>query len=184
MTVTTSTLGVVFAALERYSRTGLLLEPLCRSKKLGRDGMSGPAEDLSHLTLFDDPAVRNDNHLFAKTAHEPEVMCDHNHSKTRVPVQIEQEVEHLAAHRHVESRHGLVENEQLGLACERSRDCNSLPFPSGEFPWQPLEKTALAGEPDAAKQLEAPFTPPPPRDKPMHPQRFGKDAADGLPGVK
>src|SRR5215831_18571585 len=93
-------------------------------------------------------------------------------SKVQGVLEIAQEVQDLRLHRYVECAHRLVENQELRIHSQSSRDADPLPLPSTEFVWVALQ--GVRGQADEVEQLCQPLllAPPPRTLNPLADDRF------------
>ena len=69
------------------------------------------------------------DHLVGKLTHYGEVVTDEHEGHTSLVADVGEQVEHLGLDRHVECRDGLVEDEDLRLSGQGSRDRDALALP-------------------------------------------------------
>jgi hypothetical protein len=89
-------------------------------------------EDLRGRAIFDDGAVVHDSDPFADLADDLEVVGDEDHRELVSLSQLGDQIEDLRLDRHVERGDGLIEDQQTRPGCERSGDCDALPFATRE----------------------------------------------------
>jgi hypothetical protein len=85
--------------------------------------------------------------------HHREIVSNEQIRDTEFSLQVHQQVDHLRLHRHVESRHRLIADDQLRVERQRSRDPEPLALPAGEFVGVLVD--AFGPQPD-------------PREQPLH----------------
>jgi hypothetical protein len=103
-------------------------------------------------------------------------MSYHHHRQARPAVQIQQEVEHLAANRHVERRDRFIEDQELRVAgnCPRNRD--TLALTPGQLARRTPEKILVRGQPHTGQELEAALSASAPRHEVVDCERLREDA--------
>ncbi len=93
----------------------------------------------------------HDGDSIGDVPHEREVVRDEQVGEIELALERLEEVDDLRANRHVESRHRLVEDEQLWIERERARNTDPLSLAAGELVREPVP--VLGRESDRAQQL-------------------------------
>ena len=62
-----------------------------------------------------------------------QIMGDENHRQAHLFLQIGQQVHHLRPDRHIQRRHWLITDHQLGFQDQRPGDADALTLPAGKF---------------------------------------------------
>lgn len=87
------------------------------------------ATDLGYL------AEIHDHDTVAHEADDVEVVRDEEVGQAKIPLEIEQQVQHLRLHRLVECGHGLVENDETRFQCQGTGNVDALPLTAGKLVW-------------------------------------------------
>ena len=91
------------------------------------------AQHLLGGTDLDDPAEVHHGHAVAQRPGHADVVRDQEHREGARAAQLDQQTQHLRAHRDVERGDGLVADERLGLQRERRRDHDALALTAREL---------------------------------------------------
>ena len=88
---------------------------------------------MSRVGNFDKAAEIHDRHPVADVPDDREVVRHEQIGHAQPPLQVDQQVEDLGAHRYVERRDGLVADDQRRLQRQRAGDDDALALPAGEL---------------------------------------------------
>ena len=89
--------------------------------------------DVFAGALLHHAAEVHDLDAIGETAHNIEVMGNHDVRETEIPLQVLQQVDDLRLHRHVERRHGLVTDDHARLHHDGTSDANALTLTAGKL---------------------------------------------------
>ena len=151
------TAGVEIAPARRSS--GIRHLPLqhdapraCARVRLGNGGeerrrvrVLGSAEELvGRRQLHHAPDVHH-GHAVADVSHDAQVVRHEEIRQPKLGLQIEQEIQDLGLHRHVQGRDGLIGDHQARVQGERARDADALSLApaEGSLIWFPMVWTGL-----------------------------------------
>jgi hypothetical protein len=98
-----------------------------------RIGVLWIGEQLGRVRQFDDPPQIHHRDTGRDVAHHGKVMSDEQVRQPELLLQILEQVDHLPLDRHVERRHGLVADDDLGVDRQRPRNSHALTLPTREF---------------------------------------------------
>ena len=93
-------------------------------------------------------------HPVGDVSHDSQVMRDEQIGEAELPLERAQQVDHLGAYRHVERRHRLVADQQLGVDRQRAGDADALALAAGEL--VRIAPRVLRSEPDHVQELRDP----------------------------
>ncbi len=95
--------------------------------------MVGLREQRAPVRQFDDLAQIHHRHAVRQVLHDGEVVADEQQRHAELVLQIDQQVDDLRLHRHVQRRHRLIADDQVRARRQRARDADALPLAAGEF---------------------------------------------------
>ena len=104
-----------------------------RGQQRHRVRVARVAVELLDRADLDDLAEVHDADAVGEVLDDRQVVADEQVGQVEVALQVEQQVEHLALDRHVERRHGLVRDDEVGAQRERPGDADALPLAAGEL---------------------------------------------------
>jgi hypothetical protein len=104
------------------------------------------------------------------------------YGQAELALEVLQQVDHLRLDRHVERRHGLVADDQLGLGGERAGDADPLALAAGEF--VRIAERMPGREADFAQQRVDALAQRRTRREPVQAQRLRQRLADREPWVQ
>jgi hypothetical protein len=110
-----------------------MLAPEDRVEQAPRVLLRGVREDLVDASLLHDLAALHDADEVGHHAHDGEVVRDEQVGETELGLQLGEELQDLILHEHVERRDRLVEDDDVGLECERPRDRDALALATGQL---------------------------------------------------
>jgi hypothetical protein len=84
------------------------------------------SEDLGGGPVFNDLAEIHHRDTLADMANDAEVVADEQIGQAQPGLQISEKLQNLSAHRHVERRRRLVEDDKIGIGGDRARDADPL----------------------------------------------------------
>lgn len=88
--------------------------------------MLRPLENLFHGALFDDLAILHDQNAGTEVSNDRKIMRDQYEADAKLILQIEQEIQDLSLHRHVEAGHDFVGYKQARRYAEGPGDIDPL----------------------------------------------------------
>jgi hypothetical protein len=92
---------------------------------------------LAKIAVFvgdlDDPAQIHDRDAVRDVLYHAQVVRDEQERHPEVALQVREQVEDLRLHRHVERRHRLVADDDVGLQGQGARNADALPLPAREL---------------------------------------------------
>jgi hypothetical protein len=91
-----------------------------------------PAVELVHVGQLDEVAQVHDPDPVGDVLDDGEVVGDEQVGQVELAAQVEEQVEDLALDRHVERRHGLVADDELGIEGEAG-DADALALAAAEL---------------------------------------------------
>ena len=103
-----------------------------RQQRLGV-GMQGLGEQGALGRELDDATEIHHRDAMADMAHHGEVVADEEIGEPVFLLQVDQQVQHLRLHRHVERRHRLIGHDQLGVDRQGLGDAQPLALAAGEL---------------------------------------------------
>ena len=103
------------------------------AKEADRVRMAGVAQNRLHRSLLHEAPCVEHADPRAHLRDDAEVVADEEHGRVHLLLERGHEVEHLGLDGRVEPSRRLVENEELGVLCERHRDDDALLHPAGEL---------------------------------------------------
>ncbi len=103
-----------------------LFEPRHRVQQLPCISFAWRSEHLTDRPLLDDPPLSHYRDSVGESRHHSKVVRDEDHGHGPFAFQIREERENLRLDGNVQSRSGLVSNQQPGLACQGDREHHSL----------------------------------------------------------
>ena len=109
------------------------LQPRNRRQQRLRVRMRRRREERLGRRHFDEPAAIHHGHAIADLAHQPQIVRDEEIGQAEALLQIEQQIDDLRLHRHVERRHRLVAHDERRLERERARHADALALAAAEF---------------------------------------------------
>ena len=115
---------------------------------------------------------------------DAEIVRDEQQREAEARLQIAQQIEDLPLDRDVERGRRLVGDEQPGLAGEGRGDQRALAEAAGQLVRVFVDAPLRIRHADGIEQLDGPGPRRPAASQPMHFQRFGDLAADGVDGVE
>ena len=131
-------------ALGEVLRAGDAAGHLVQARSAGFDGqhrtqetagvfVHGMAQDVGYRTLFDHLAGVHDRDGVGHLGDERQVVAHEHHREAQLLLQLVQQVDDLLLHGHVESRSGLVGDDELRVARQRHGDEHALALAAGQF---------------------------------------------------
>jgi hypothetical protein len=109
-------------------------------------------EDLVDRARLDDPAAVHHGHAVGDVADDRQVVRDEEVGESALLLEVEQQVQDLHLHRHVERRHGLVEHDEARTDRQGACDRDPLALAARQLV---REAPALLGrQTDALEQLD------------------------------
>ena len=91
------------------------------------------AVDVVGVRDLDDLPFAHHHDLVGDVLDDGEIVRDEDVGEPELVLQVLQQVQHLRLHRHVERRHRLVADQDVGLHREAARDRDPLPLAAGEL---------------------------------------------------
>ena len=130
----------------------------CARVRLGNGGekrrrvrVLGSLEELvGRRQLHEAPDVHH-GHAVADVSHDAQVVRHEEIRQPKLGLQIEQEIQDLGLHRHVQGRDGLIGNHQARVQGQRPGDADALSLASAEGVREAAH--VLGPEPDAAQEI-------------------------------
>jgi hypothetical protein len=104
-----------------------------RRQQCGRIRMSGLGEEVARRSLFDDLAEIHHRGAPGDAADHVEVVADEQIGEPEFALQVEQQVEEVALHRHVEPGGRLVGDDDLGAHQQCAGDTHAARLSSGDL---------------------------------------------------
>ena len=98
-----------------------------------RVGMLRRGEQRAPVRQLDDLAEIHHRHAMRHVLDDGEVVADEQQRQAELVLQIDQQVDDLRLHRHVERRDRLVADDQVGARRQRARDADALALAAGEL---------------------------------------------------
>src|SRR5579862_4656211 len=91
--------------------------------------------DVDRLALgkLDDLTQVHNRDSIAHMTDYREVVRDEQHRQTKVPLQLQQQVQHLCLNRDIQRRYRLIGDEKLWIHGQGARDTDSLTLAAGEL---------------------------------------------------
>ena len=89
-------------------------------------GVLGIVEDLPHRALLDDPSCIHDHHVVGHLGHHAQIVGDEQDGAVDLGLQITEEIQDLRLNGHVQSRGGLVCDDEAGVAGQSHGDHDAL----------------------------------------------------------
>ena len=99
---------------------------------------------------LDDAAEVHDRNPVGDVLDHLEVVADEEVGEVQLLLDVEQEVEDLAAHGHVEGRRRLVEDHHVGLGGDGAGDADTLPLPAAQLVRIAVEMGVASARPSRA----------------------------------
>ena len=100
-----------------------------------RIGMHRRLKDLLHRSGLDDLAHIHHRHSVANMANDTQVMGDEQIGQMQLFLELAEQVEDLGLNGHVERRHRLVGDDQVGGHGQSPGNGNALPLAAAELVW-------------------------------------------------
>ena len=130
----------------------------CARVRLGNGGeerrrvrVLGSLEELvGRRQLHDAPDVHH-GHAVADVSHDAQVVRHEEIRQPKLGLQIEQEIQDLGLHRHVQGRDGLIGDHQARVQGQRTGDADALSLAPAEGVREAAH--VLGPEPDAAQEI-------------------------------
>src|SRR6266545_4102321 len=138
--------------------------------------------DILGFALLHELAAVHDRDPVAHRPDHREVVRDEEIGEVELPLEVLQEVEDLRLDRDVESRHGLVADDQPGIEGECTRDADALALAAGELVRVAVDEVGVE-----ADDFEQPLRAPPPRAAvadAVDDERFADDVPDCHPRIQ
>ena len=123
-------------------------------------------EQLAGRRFLDHLAEVHDDDTPAHMTDDTEVVRDEEIGQVELLLQLDEEVQHLGLDRDVESRHGLVGDDELRADGECARDADALTLSAAELARPAVRERGR--EADPLEQLVHPRPPRIPRADPVH----------------
>ena len=118
-------------------------------------GMLRIAPDLIAAADLDQGAEIHDGDAVGDVLDHRQVVADEEVGDAELALEVLQQVDHLGAHRHVERRHRLVADDELGAERQRAGDADALALAAGEFVRIALLGVGRQADPAAAASRPA-----------------------------
>ena len=113
-------------------------------------GMAGAGEDGLGRSYLHEAAEIHDRHAVGDMAHHVQIMGDDEHGEAEGLAQVVEQVQHLALHRDVETRGGLIGDDQLGRERDGAGDPDAARLATAQLMGQAVGHGA--GQSDQAQQ--------------------------------
>ena len=88
---------------------------------------------------FHNPAFFHHHHPVAEIADNRKIMGNKYGGKTKFPLQVIDQVQHLGLHTHIQCRHGFIKYNEIRIQGKRPGNHNPLPLPPGKFMGIPVK---------------------------------------------
>src|SRR5439155_23277839 len=150
-----------------------------RHRRQQRFGVGVPRRDIKRAGRrhLDDATEIHHRNALADVFDHREIMGDKEISQPEFLLQILQQIDDLGLDRHVQRRHRLIADDQLGLDGERARDADALALAAGEL--IRIASHVVRAQADGLQQLDdALFELPPGLGQSVNDQGFADDRAD------
>jgi len=154
--------------------------PHPRDRRQKRAGIGGPGlgEDRRRRPFLDHPPRLHHDHPVGHLGDHAHVMGDQDDRGAEVALQVAQEVEHLALHRHVKRRRRLVGDQHLGAQRQRHGDHHPLAHPARQLMRILSEPPRRFRQAHRAQRLDRPCPRPGTRHRLMGADRLDQLGAD------
>ena len=109
--------------------------------------------DSGHNALLDQHAFFHHRHTVGKAAHQIEVVGNHQHSHAGLTLKVGQQIQNLAAQRHIQRRGGLIGQQQPGATAQCHGNHRALALPAAELVRKALRTALWLGNAGGGQQL-------------------------------
>ena len=114
-----------------------------RRQEQARVRVDGRVEDRLDRAALDDRAVSQDDHVMRDLPHDAEIVRDEQVRDVCGLLKVAEQIEDLRLDRHVEGRHGFVQDHDLGVGRERSRDRDPWRYPVKSMGGEMVDSSVL-----------------------------------------
>ena len=82
---------------------------------------------------LDQAALLHNHNIVCDLADNGQVVSNEQVGQSKLSLQVVKQVQNLVLHEHVQSRHGLVQDNHFGVQCKRTRNGNALTLTTGKL---------------------------------------------------
>ena len=88
-------------------------------------------EQLIRCSTLHQTPLTHHQHVVGNLLHHRKIMGDEQIAQSHLRLQLIQKAQDLRLHQHVQSRHRLIANDDIGVQGQCARNCNALPLTPG-----------------------------------------------------